>query len=304
MSMPDLSNEDLVMRIKNGEEELIPKLWEQVKDLIAWKARGYFNLHSIDSNLHYDVDDLIQESYFAMLQAIRYYKPGEWRFSTYLGQTIKTAFAIVSGKRTPRQRSNPLNDPFKVCASLDAPLTDDADETLLDVIPAADNKYEHVEDKLYNEQLHNALDSAMSTLSKEKSQLLRELYYDGRTEIELSEKYRCSTQNIDNKKYDALNKLRFERKENGLEAFLSDNVNYYAKVGVAQFNNTWISATEKVVLARERFEEEYHRKRAKAEKAEAIKREQLAKKIESKHSQRNKTTDELLKKYKLNQKKG
>lgn len=299
MSMLDLSNEELVMRIKSGEKNLIPELWEQVKNLIAWKTHRYFNLHSADNNLYYDVDDLIQESFFALLQAIEYYEPGEWQFSTYLCQTIKTAFATASGKRTPKQRGNPLNNPFNECVSLDKPLNDESDETLLDFISADENDYEYAEDKIYNEQLHNTLERAMSTLSKEKSQLLHELYYEGRSETELSKKYSYSTQSISNKKCGALNQLYFERKKNGLEAFLSDNIDYYVKVGVTQFNNTWTSATEKAVLARERFEEEYHRKRDRSKRAECEKRKKLAEKIKSSNPHHNKMIDELLKKYQL-----
>ena len=95
--MSELSNEELAMRIKNGEKELLPTLWEQVKNLIAWKAQRYFNHCSTLGTLHYELDDLIQESYFAMLQAIEYYEPGECCFNTYLGLCIKTSLQVLQG---------------------------------------------------------------------------------------------------------------------------------------------------------------------------------------------------------------
>ena len=302
--MSELSNEELAMRIKNGEKELIPILWEQVKNLIAWKAQRYFNHCSILGTLHYELDDLIQESYFAMLQAIEYYEPGECCFSTYLRVCIKTSFASVAGSRTPRQRNNPLNFIFdNNCISLDVPLNEESTDSLIDFIPSENTDFENVEERIYNEELHNALDKALATLPEGSSDILKQIYYRDKTEAVLAKEKQCSTQNISQIKENALDKLRFEKKENGLEAFLSENVDYFTKVSVTQFKSTLVSATEKVVLARERFEEKYLRKRARKEKAKKEIQERLKNQI-TKRSIKNKVTRELMKKYNIDKMKG
>ena len=302
--MSELSNEELAMRIKNGEKELLPTLWEQVKNLIAWKAQRYFNHCSTLGTLHYELDDLIQESYFAMLQAIEYYEPGECCFNTYLGLCIKTSFASVAGSRTPRQRNNPLNFIFdNKCISLDVPLNEESTDNLVDFIPSENIDFENVEERIYNEELHNALDKALATLTDETSDILKEIYYRDKTEADLAKEKQCSAQNISQRKENALDKLRFERKENGLEAFLSENVDYFAKVGVTQFKSTWVSATEKVVLARERFEERYLRKKSRKEKAKKEIQERLKNRI-IERSPKNKVTRELMKKYNIDKMKG
>ena len=297
--MSEMSNEELALRIKNGEKDLIPILWEQVKNLIVWKAQRYFNHCSTLGTLHYELDDLIQESFFAMLQAINYYEPGKTLFNTYLGVCIKTSFANVAGRRTSKQRGNPLNIIFdNKCISLNAPLDDDSNDELIDFIPSENNDFNYVEEKIYNEELHDALEKALSTLTKEKAEILREIYYQGKSETDLAKSKKCSTQNINSKKDDALDRLHFERKNNGLEEFLSENVDYFAKVGVTQFKNTRFSATEKVVLARERFEEKYRRKKAREEKLKRETQEHLKNQIANRQP-KSKTARQLMKKYNI-----
>ena len=65
----------------------------------------------------------------------------------------------------------------------------------------------------------------------------------------------------------------------------------------------WVSATEKVVLARERFEERYLRKKSRKEKAKKEIQERLKNRI-IERSPKNKVTRELMKKYNIDKMKG
>lgn len=67
-----MTNEELVERIKNGEPEKIPELWDQVYKLIHLRAEKWLN--GRESVNGHSVDDLIQTGFFAFLKAIDYFE--------------------------------------------------------------------------------------------------------------------------------------------------------------------------------------------------------------------------------------
>lgn len=255
--MSKLSNEELAMRIKKGEKELLPTLWEQAKNLIAWKAQRYFNHCSALGTLHYELDDLIQEAYFAMLKAVEYYNQDRgYAFTTYLCYTLKTAFAEVAGTRRPKQR----NDGIKYSVSTDAPLNDESNETFADIIPSNTDVESDVKEKISNHELHNALEAALKTLTKTQEKILRGIFYDNMTAEQLAKAASCTHQNISLEKSKALEKLYRGRKENNLEAFLEERTNYYQKMSVKEFKNSGVSVVEKIVLKREELANKWLKK--------------------------------------------
>lgn len=246
--MSELSNEELAMRIAAGEEKLKLQLWQQLEKLIKIKANRFYYACSINSVARFEEDDLVQESYFAMLKAVEYYNQDSgYAFTTYLHYTLKIAFAEVAGTRRPKQR----NDGIKYSVSTDAPLNDESDETYADIIPSNTDVESDVIEKLSNKELHNALEAALKTLTKTQEKILRGIFYDNMTMEQLAKVASCTHQNISLEKNKALKKLYQERKENNLEAFLEERTNYYQKVSVKEFKNSGVSVVEKIVLKRE-----------------------------------------------------
>ena len=96
-----LTNEELAIRIQQGEEELIPQLWEQVVLFIAMKARAYI-AHKIQSGLHCDGEesDLVNQAYFGFLTAIRAFDPNAGGFLGILDLAIKTSFSEAGGYKS------------------------------------------------------------------------------------------------------------------------------------------------------------------------------------------------------------
>lgn len=81
-----MTNEELALKIQNGERNLIPTLWEQVERFIYLKSENWYWQHE-ETCIRCGValDDLKQVSYFAFLDAIRYYTSADsYKFLTYL----------------------------------------------------------------------------------------------------------------------------------------------------------------------------------------------------------------------------
>lgn len=120
----NISNEDLVVAIQNGNKKDIETLWKNVHKLISLHAYRYYQ--RFKGNSIATEEDLIQEGYMALLEAIKYFDINSgYKFTTYLNYTLKNAFQKVMGLRTNKQRNEPLNN----CFSLNSNISQDDEET-------------------------------------------------------------------------------------------------------------------------------------------------------------------------------
>lgn len=259
----ELSNEELVIQIKAGKSELISQLWEQVYKFIKLKAGIYYKKHvelSYGFN-GYEEEDLVQQGYFAMLNAIDYFRPNTYGFLTYLNFTIKTAFSEVTGKRLKSIEQDVLMNAY----SADTPVSYDDTTPLIDTM--SDEIYESnggVESEatrsIYISQLHNALEVSLKSLSEQQETVLRELYYKRKSPIDLAMHSNCTVTNIYDIEHKALNKLYQSRKITGLDKFIDSHTDFYKHIGVTKYKNTNISAVESIVFEREKLAKKYLRK--------------------------------------------
>ena len=75
-----------------------------------------------------------------------------------------------------------ISDAMAHASSLDAPIGEESDGyTVQDTIPDTEDQYEDADRRIFNEQLHNALDDALGTLPDEESTAIRGTFYDGFT---------------------------------------------------------------------------------------------------------------------------
>ena len=73
----EISDEELILRFKNGESEILDYLMEKYKDMVRKKARAMFLIGG-------DNDDLIQEGMIGLFKAVRDYQPDkEASFQTF-----------------------------------------------------------------------------------------------------------------------------------------------------------------------------------------------------------------------------
>lgn len=84
-------------------------------------------------------------------------------------------------------------DPLNHCTSLDAPLDDEDGGTAtlgdLQEDPAAVAELETVEDELFREQLHSAMEEALAKLTSREANVLRRRYYQRQPLREVGEAY-------------------------------------------------------------------------------------------------------------------
>jgi len=171
-----LTNEELAQHIQQGDNGYMPQLWEQVRRFIAGQALRLYN--ALEDTRGIEPDDLIQQGYFAVVAAVRYYDPARGlKFATYLTRTLKTAFAEALGRRGSKR------DALLQARSLDEPLDDSGEYTLLDTIGdrAGQSNVEEWEESAYNRDLREALDNALDYLNDRHRQEIRRHYYFGQT---------------------------------------------------------------------------------------------------------------------------
>ena len=246
---------ELVIEIRNGRSDLLGELWNQVRDFVALMAiRRY--IHVTDTGV--DVDDLIQQGYFAVLEAVRTYDPaGEYGFLSWLVRPLRTAFNDACGTRWERLRK----DPIHYAESLDAPLDEDEDTTLTDFLQASDDVEEDVVEKVFREQLHDAEERLLSRLSKAGADVVRSSYFAGEQIPSIAKRYHVDADTMQSRRSYYLMQLRQaarstpEGKE--LRRFIDDSTNFYYAVNPVGFARTHESAVEHLVLYRDRLEQKY-----------------------------------------------
>lgn len=188
------TNAALAALAATGNTFALGQLWEVNKGFIRrqlWK--WYAKNKPVADNAGLTFEDLTQEAYFAVDFAATHYNAEQGSFTTYLNyallKQIRTATCGEHVRVVPTEdgrrvavSANPLNE----CSSLDVRL-DEADEgsstkgeTIED--PAATQAFQQAEDGVYTEELHTALETAMTQhLTEREADVLRRRYYDGQT---------------------------------------------------------------------------------------------------------------------------
>lgn len=245
--------DDLVMQIQQGHNELLPELWEQKQRLIAVLAARYFTIISAGRAAPggVEVDDLVQCGFIAMVEAAAVYDPELGSFNTILTWYCKKHFRAAIG-RSEKQ----LRDPLNSCASLDIPVGEDEDNTLLDFIPDSRDPFTGAEDRIYQEQLHKALETALDMIPTAEADCIRAEYFEGRSQAEIAARMGVSQERARQLRNGGFRHIRYGSAGPRLERWLDQDTPFYRRVGVERFNNTHTSAVEEVMLWRERRRKE------------------------------------------------
>lgn len=199
------------MQIQRGETALIPVLWERVEGLIAWFAKRFYALLSAPQC---DLEDLKQSGYIGLVKAVEHFRgDSDSKFSTVLAYWLRNEFAEVAGLR--RQRDAFL----RAGRRLDEPITDEADTVLADTIedPSAMAAFTDAERRIFNEQLHVALESVLRQLDDDDADVIRKRYFDGLRPAEIGDE-----RQIIKRERKALRKCRAPAMTKELRQFLDD----------------------------------------------------------------------------------
>ena len=210
------------------------------------KADQRFKRLLDNSKLYFDLefDDLFDSGYFAMLEAIKYFKPETgYTFLTFLGNPLKTAFnETISGRARVKKY-----DPLKSAISLDTPIGDDEEQTLGNILADDTDIAEGVIEGIAQQELHNDLEAALKTLESTEEKVIRLYYYYGLNLERIGEELNITGAKVRVIKDSALRKLRKPDIRRLLEKHIDAHTNFYLRVGAKSQK----SPVELIVLQRE-----------------------------------------------------
>ena len=229
--------------IQAGERDKLSELWAGVERLVTMLARRRLILSAGFGGV--ELNDLVNAGYLAMVAAVDNFDPAAGcKFTTYMDFYLKTAFAEAGGYRTKRRAL----DPIQRARSLDAPLGDEEDGATLGDLqedPAAAQAFEGMEDEIFHQQLHDALEKALHGLPEEQAAAIWVHYYQGKTYREIGPQAR-------DLEYHALRKLRHPKISRELRQYLEEQTPYYSGVGLGAFQRGG-SQPERLTILREKW---------------------------------------------------
>ena len=171
-----MSNEQLVLAIQQGDQEAIEQLWLQIEKFIAARADDYLQ-HCPDEHKSLK-EDIVQQAYFSMLDAVRRYDSEKGSFLTYFSKCLKKPFreAVLSG-RGSRQEKDPLNS----CDSLDRVLFESDDGSVLTLADVVVDKQPGEQTEYVIDKGHAAVEDA--DFNESLSRYVRQLIAENSTKI-------------------------------------------------------------------------------------------------------------------------
>ncbi len=181
-----IPDEEIVERVRDGDNQALEWLIERYRNFVRTKARSYFLIGA-------DREDIIQEGMIGLFKAIRDYKGDKLTSFKAFAEMCITRQMITAIKTATRQKHIPLNSYI----SLDKPMyEEDSDRTLLDVIEAT--RLTDPEMLMIYREEFNDMEYKMSEILSELEKKVLMLYLDGRSYQEIAVDLDRHVKSIDN----------------------------------------------------------------------------------------------------------
>ena len=214
------TNAALAALAATGNSYALGQLWELNKGLLRSMFWKWYPAHKAQADAHgLTADDFEQEGFFAVQHAAQTYDPAQGAFTTWLTaamqrqiqRTLTNGHARTVTGEDGRQHTTSA-DLLNHCTSLDVPLDDEdgGSATLGDLKEdaTAAAELDAVEDKLFREQLHSALEEALAKLTDREADVLRRRYYQQQPLREVGEAYGVAWSRAQQVEKAAMRKLR------------------------------------------------------------------------------------------------
>ena len=179
----DLEDDELVL-LAREDDDALTYLMLKYKNLVRAKARSYFLMGA-------DSEDILQEGMMGLYKAIRDYKPEMSSFRGF-AELCVTRQIISAVKTATRQKHMPLNS----YVSLNKPVYDADDRTLLDVMPGQSAL--DPEEIILGEENRSAMEAHIKQELSEMERSVLELYLTGMSYGEIAERLDRPLKSIDN----------------------------------------------------------------------------------------------------------
>lgn len=246
-----MTNEDLVLLVRQGHKEYCSKLWEQVRKLIHKLIIQHSKKRILPNDIEHE--DLHQCGYFAMLAAVKAYNPDKgYKFNTYLEYHVKNAIneAINHGKRVGQNIPTIREYSYNTTIA-----GDDGEETeLIDLMEDETAKYGYEPLEVSDLQAH--VWQAVAELPQRQQEIIRRYYLQGISLTDIAKEKGVSVENIRTRKNQGLQMLRRNR---DLRTVYGDYIRN-ACFDVPSYEFYWLRSPEKYVI-----EKDIHERRQKGE---------------------------------------
>lgn len=251
---------ELIQHVKDGHEEYFPILWNKVKGFVHLKATRV--LASSENN-GVDRDDLEQAGRIALWKTVQSYDSEKGKFFYLFTIVLKTEFANACRYRTQKQK----DDAFRGATTLDKPIgEEDEGFTLQDVIPDEESSvpFEEIERRVWNRELHEALEQSMRVLPDRNTEIIRRHYFENQVLKDIANTLDVSIERVRQMEVNSFRKLKRQKE---LKAFVEQHTPTMSKhVGIKWFRQTNTSSVEWLVLEREKLMHWYLQRETDAER--------------------------------------
>jgi RNA polymerase sporulation-specific sigma factor len=184
----ELEDLQLVMRVRNGDENAREQLIRRYTGFVRMKASSYFLAGG-------EAEDLIQEGLIGLWKAVRDFRPDKETSFRSFAELCVTRQIITAIKTATRFKHQALNS-YVSFSHTPAGQEPDSDCTLGDALPGS-----HVDEPsvqvISSEELQSLVFCLGSGLSTLEADALR-LYLEGNSYEEMAEDLGCDTKTIDN----------------------------------------------------------------------------------------------------------
>ena len=181
----DMRDEDIVALAQASDGQALEYLLHKYKNFVRTRARSYFLIGA-------DHEDIVQEGMIGLYKAVRDYRPDKQASFRAFAELCVTRQIITAIKTATRQKHIPLNS----YVSLNKPIYDDDDRTLLDVIGGASEA--NPEDLLIRRESFGHIEERiMGELSPLEKDVLM-YYLDGKSYQDISREIGRHVKSIDN----------------------------------------------------------------------------------------------------------
>ena len=241
-----MSNEELAVLAAQGDKQALNRLWGQVSRFVySYMARLALTPtgQACTQKAGLTIEDLTQEGFLAVADAVKLYDPNrDAKFTTFLAYRLKAYFCKAIGMRTQRDKRDPLLHADRIERQL---TSEDENYCLGDTIPDPQDDMQSAEEKIFNEQLHNALESCMQTLPEKSADVLHRKYYQSQTLAQIAEHYGVTLEMARQYNRQALDQMR--RKSRFLRLFYNEIMGRaYRYTGLTSWQHNG-SSVERVV---------------------------------------------------------
>ena len=202
-----MTNEQLTLDIQNGNRAALTELWGAVRPLLFSLAWRFYTRQGKERCARRGValEDLQQESFFALCDAVQAYRPEKgYQFTTYLHYATENRFRAcmgVLGKADALNHADRLERPIP---------GDEEGREQGDTLPdeEAEAALLAVDDTAQREHFHNVLEQALGELSVVQSAVVRHRFTQRHTRTETAQALHITPQEVRREESKALQLLR------------------------------------------------------------------------------------------------